>query len=88
MASRSRTPYKTKNGLYESTEFGEVTVSNGDSVTMGNLIATANPYNVYLMQMSDGSEMTQTHAAGTNVVTITGAGTDVKCLYMNYGVKA
>lgn len=88
MASRSRTVWKVKNGIYESAEFGEVTVSNADIVTMGNLIATANPYSVTIIKMTDGSAMTCTYAAGTNVVTITGAGTNVKCIYMNYGVKA
>lgn len=87
MASRGRIPWKVKNGIYESAEFGEVTVSNADTVTMGNLYASANPYNVTFIKMSDGSAMTCTYAAGTNVATITGAGTDIKCIYMNYGRK-
>lgn len=88
MASRSRTVWKTKLGIYEAAEWGEITVSNADTFTVGSLVATANPYNVVLWKMTDGSEMTNTHAAGTNVVTISGAGTDVKCIYMAYGVKA
>lgn len=88
MVNRGRTPWKTKIGIYESAEIGEVTVSNGDTVTMGNLYATANPYNVTMIKMTDGSAMTGTYAAGTNVFTATGAGTDVKCIYMNYGRKA
>jgi len=88
MVVRSRTPWKTKNGIYESAEIGEVTVSNADTVVMGNLIATANPYNAVFWKMSDGTEMTNTHVAGTNVCTITGAGSNIKCIYMNYGVKA
>lgn len=88
MANRGRQAWKTKNGIYTSTEFGEVTVSNADTVTMGNLIATANPYYVTLRKQSDGSDMTCTYAAGTNIVTVSGAGTNIKCLYMNYGVKA
>ena len=88
MASRSVTIWKRKTGIYEAWETGEVTVSNADTFTVSNLIATENPYNVVLWKMTDGSEMTNTHAAGTNVVTISGAGTDVKCIYMAYGVKA
>ena len=88
MADRSRTPWKTKRGIYETVEQGETTISNGDTVTFSSLKASANPYNVVFWKMSDGSEMTNTHAAGTNVVTITGAGSDVKCLYLAYGVKA
>ena len=88
MASRGRTPKKTIRGIYESVEFGEVTVSNADTVTIGSLYASANPYNVVLWKKTDGSEMTNTHAAGTNVVTISGAGTNVDCLYMAYGRRA
>jgi hypothetical protein len=87
LANKSRTPWKTKNGIYESAEFGEVTVSNADTVTLSNLKATANPYTVTLVKMTDGSAMTCTYSAGTNVVTVTGAGTDVKCIYLSYGVK-
>ena len=88
MADRGRTVWKTKRGIYEAAEWGEVTVSNADTVTIGSLIATANPYNFVLWKQTDGSEMTNTHVAGTNVCTVSGAGTNVKCLYMAYGVKA
>lgn len=88
MASRGRIPKKTIRGIYESVEFGEVTVSNADTVTIGSLYASANPYNVVLWKKTDGAEMTNTHAAGTNVVTISGAGTNVDCLYMAYGRRA
>ena len=88
MASRNRTPWKLKRGIYESVELGEVTVSQNDTFTVSPLVATSNPYNVVLWKMSDGSEMTNTHAAGTNVVTVTGAGTNIKCIYLAYGVKA
>ena len=88
MADRERTVWKLKTGIYEAAEWGEVTVSNTDTVTISSLFATANPYNAVFWKMSDGTEMANTHAAGTNVCTITGAGTDVKCIYMAYGVKA
>jgi len=74
-------------GIYFNAEFGEVTVSLNDTITLGNFSTTTNLSNVYLMKNSDGSEMTQTHAAN-NVITITGAGTNILCVYMAYGVKA
>ena len=88
MADRSRTVKKLLKGLYFNAEFGEVTVSNADTFTLGSFKATVNPSNVYLMKEVDGAEMTNTHAAGTNVVTISGAGTDIPCVYMAHGVKA
>lgn len=88
MADRARTIWKLKRGIYEAAEWGEVTVSNADTVTISSLVATENPYNAVLWKMSDGTEMTNTHAGGDNVVTITGAGTNIKCIYLVYGVKA
>jgi len=89
MADRSRTVWHLKKGIYEAVEWGEVTVSTGDTVTIGSLSSGANPYNAVFWQMSDGAEVTNTHAGGDNVCDITGAGlTNVKCLYMAYGVKA
>ena len=88
MADRSRTVWKLKTGIYEAAEWGEVTVTLNDTVTISSLHSTTNPYNVVFWKMTDGTEMTNTHAAGTNVCTITGAGTNVKCIYMAYGVKA
>ena len=88
MVARSRTVWKLKRGIYEAAEWGEVTITLNDTVAIGSLAATSNPYNVVFWKMSDGTEMTNTHVAGTNVCTITGAGTDVKCIYMAYGIKA
>jgi hypothetical protein len=88
MVDRSRTVWKLKRGIYEAAEWGEVTVTLADTVTISSLFATANPYHASLIKMTDGSAMTCTYVAGTNVVTITGAGTNVKCIYMVYGVKA
>lgn len=88
MADRSRIVWKLKRGIYEATEFGETTVTQNDTVTIGSLYATANPYSVTIIKQTDGSAMTCTYAAGTNVVTVTGAGTNVACIYMAYGRKA
>jgi hypothetical protein len=88
MVDRNETVLKGKNGIEKRYEFGEVQVSNADTVTLDSFKATVNLLNMYLMKKSDGSEMTNTHAAGTNVVTIAGAGTDVDCIYMAWGYKA
>lgn len=87
MADRSYTTKKLLKGIYFNAEFGEVTVSNADTFTLANFSTTTNLSNVYIMKNSDGSEMTQTHAAN-NEVTITGAGVNILCVYMAYGVKA
>ena len=88
MVERTRTPWKLKRGIYESVEWGEVEVSQNDTIVFDCLTDANNPYNVVFWKMTDGSEMTNTHAAGDNEVSITGAGTDVQCIYMVYGVKA
>ena len=88
MANRARTVWKLKRGIYTAAEFGEATVSNGDTVTFSNHNATTNPYSVTFIKQSDGTAMTCTYAAGTNIATVTDAGTNIKCLYMAYGVKA
>lgn len=88
MVQRNRTPWKLKRGIYEAVEMGEVEVSQNDTVMFDCLSDAENPYNAVFWKMTDGSEITNTHAAGDNEVTITGAGTDVQCLYMVYGVKA
>ena len=88
MVERNRTPWKLKRGIYQAAEWGEVEVSQNDTVVFSCLTDADNPYNVVLWKKSDGTEMTNTHAAGDNEVTITGAGTDVQCIYMVYGVKA
>ena len=81
MVDRSYTTKELLKGIYFSAEFGEVTVSNADTFTLGNFSTTTNLSNVYIMKKADGTEMTQTHAAN-NVVTITGAGTNIPCVYM------
>ena len=89
MVDRARTVWKLKRGIYEAAEWGEVTVSNGNTVTISSLKATANPYNAVFWKMSDGAEVSNTHNAGTNVCTLGDPGaSDVKCIYMVYGVKA
>lgn len=88
MADRSETVWKSKGNLYFRTEFGEVTVSNADTVTLDGFSSTVTLANVVLWKQSDGTEMTSTNATADNVVIITGAGTNVVCVYMAYGVRA
>lgn len=90
MVNRQRTVYKkfpTARSILQVAEFGEVEVTQNDTVTFDCLHATKNPLNVVFWKKTDGTEMTNTHAANTNVVTITGAGTSISCLYMAYGYK-
>ena len=86
MADRAKKIIKGKDGLYTRIEVGEVTVSNGDTVTFNHFSDTDNLLEAYFIKKSNGSEMTCTHAA-VNVATISGAGTDVHCIYLAYGVK-
>ena len=86
MADRSEKILKGKDGIYFRIELGEVTVSNADTVTFDKFSDTNNLMEAYFIKKSDGSEMTCTHAAN-NVATITGAGTNLDCFYMAYGVK-
>jgi len=87
MADRTEKSRKGIDGVYFRAEFGEVTVSNADTITLDKFSATTNLSNVYIMKKSNGAEMTQTHVAN-NVITITGVGADIPCVYMAYGVEA
>lgn len=87
MVSRNPTPFKIKRGIEKTIEHGEIEVSQNDTATFGNFDDTENLLEAYFIKKADGSEMTCTHAAA-NVVTFTGAGTNVTCFYIVYGYKA
>jgi hypothetical protein len=87
MADRLRKVIKAKSDIEKRYEFGEITLSNGDTVTFSGHSTTENLLKAYFIKKDDGAEMTCTHAA-TNVATITGAGTNIPCLYIAWGVKA
>lgn len=87
MADRNETVKRAIGNVYYRIEFGEVTVSNADTFTLDNFSSTDNLTDVYLTKKNAGGEMTCTHAA-LNVVTISGAGTNIQCYYIAYGVKA
>jgi len=78
--------WKFKKGIYFAAEFGEVEVSNADTITFSNFDSAQNLLNKYLMKKSDGTEMTG--SISNNVVTISGSGTNIDCVYMVYGYKA
>ena len=86
MADRTKTMWKKKDGILFRSEYGEATVSNGDTVTFDNFNATSNLVEAYFIKQTDGTEMTVTHAAN-NVVTVTGAGTNIRCIYLTYGYR-
>jgi hypothetical protein len=66
-------------------EFGEVEVTQNDTVTFNNFHAAKNLLNVVFWQKTTGTAVTSTIAL--NVATVTGAGTNMDCLYMTYGYK-
>ena len=90
MVDRSETVWKYKNGIYYRAEFGEVEVSNGDTVTLESFEATPTGIiTAYLLKQSDGTVMaSNVHATTKNKIEVSGAGTNVECVYMAYGVKA
>ena len=88
MVERTPTVWKIKIGIEKASEYGEVEVSNGDTVTIGSLDSGQNPLRVAFFKKSDGNEMTCTYAGGDNVADITGAGTNIDCIYVAWGYKA
>jgi len=88
MADRARTVWKTKLGLIYVAEFGEVEVTLNDTFTLGSFDSAQNPLWVSVRKLVGGGEMTCTYVTNNNVVTITGAGNNVDCVYFAYGYKA
>jgi hypothetical protein len=66
-------------------EFGEVEITQNDTVTFNNFHASKNLLNVVFWQKTTGVAVTSTITL--NVATVTGAGTNMDCLYMAYGYK-
>jgi hypothetical protein len=87
MVDRTETEIKSKEGFVYRWEIGEVEVSNADTFTLGNFSSSDNLLSVYVTKKDGGLEMTCTFAAN-NVVTITGAGTNIDCFYWAYGYPA
>lgn len=88
MVDRSRTVLKqfpSGRTIEKVSEFGEVEITQNDTVTFGNHHASKALLNVVFWKKTDGSVVTSTIAL--NVATVTGAGTNMDCLYMAYGYK-
>jgi hypothetical protein len=89
MVERSRTVWKLKRGIYEATEWGEVEVSDNDTIVFDCLSDSESPYNAVLWKMTDGTAVTLLAFGGDNEVEINDAtASDTHCIYMVYGVKA
>jgi hypothetical protein len=89
MVARTRTVYKrfpSGRSIEKIAEFGEVEVTQADTVQFTGFHASKNLLNVVLWNKTDGSAVTATIAL--NVATVTGAGTNLDCLFMVYGYKA
>ena len=88
MTDRSRTIYKrypSGRSIEKIAEFGEVEITQDDTVTFSGHHASKALLNVVFWKKTDGTAVTSTIAL--NVATITGAGTSMDCLYMAYGYK-
>lgn len=86
MVDRAETVWKYKKGLYHRAEFGEVQLSQNDTVTFDGFKSSAALLKALFFKKADGTEMTNSIAL--NVCTITGAGINVDCIYVIYGYKA
>ena len=86
MVARNPHPFKHKSDIEKRYEFGEVEVSLNDTVTFGSFDNSVALLTGKLYKKSDGTEMTTTNAL--NVLTVTGAGTNIDCLYIAWGYKA
>lgn len=86
MVDRSYTVWKTKTGILHRAEFGEVEVSQNDTVTFSGFDSSEDLLNAVFIKKSDGTQLTCT--IDKNVATVTSAGTNMDCVYMVYGYKA
>ncbi len=86
MVDRNESIWKYKKGLYHRAEFGEVQVSQNDTVTFDNFKSSTALLHALFIKKSDGTEMTNSIAL--NVCTIIGAGVNIDCIYVIYGLKA
>jgi hypothetical protein len=77
--------YPAGRALEKIAEFGEVEISQNDTVTFSSFHASKALLNVVFWKKTDGSAVTNTIAL--NVATVTGAGTNMDCLYLAYGYK-
>lgn len=86
MVDRNESIWEFRKGIQHRAEFGEVQVSQNDTVTFENFKSSVALLKALFIKKSDGSEMTNTIAL--NACTITGAGANIDCIYVVYGYKA
>lgn len=87
MVSRTADLKKMDTGWLRRWAVYEVEVTQNDTSTLSEFDSSNNLEQVLVVKMEDGAEMTNTHAAN-NVVTFTGAGTNVDCIMFALGLKA
>lgn len=63
------------------------TLTLNDTFTLADFVDTENLKFVAIIKLLDGAEVTCTYAAN-NVVTVTGAGTDMICRVYAFGVRS
>jgi hypothetical protein len=88
MVARNRTLIKrgpNSRSIEKIVELSEVEVSQNDTITIDSLHASKTMLQAYLIKKTDGTELTTTDAL--NVITVTGAATNVDCLLLAYGYK-
>jgi hypothetical protein len=84
-AERSLKRYPSGRTIEKVSEFGEVEVSQNDTVTFDSFHASKALLNVVFWKKTDGTLVTSTIAL--NVATITQAGSSMDCMYMVLGYK-
>jgi hypothetical protein len=87
MVDRSYTTLKGKNGLYRRIEFGETSVNNADTITLGGFHATTAITRALAISKVDGAAVVAAGVGATNAVAFTTGG-EIPVYYMVFGVKA
>jgi len=87
MVDRAESGLKGKDVKYYYWKVYEVEVSQNDTVTLDEFSTTENLKVAVINQNGTGAVVTCTYAAN-NVVTVTGAGTNMACTLYAFGRKA
>jgi hypothetical protein len=88
MPDRSYTTKKGINGLYMRIEFGETSVINTDTITLGGFHATTTLTKIFMCSKVDGTTIDTTNGADNIIHIDDHAAVETPCYYMVYGVKA
>jgi len=87
LVARSASLKKIWKGLYYAYACYEVEVSQTDTIVLAEFDSTKNINEAWLVRFDTGAEVTVTHAA-LNVITVSGAATNLDCVLFVFGVKA